>query len=133
MPRFIRKDEYDLFLGDLRSKASQLFKFLGNVEPGVVASVLSQRIQNILAQYGSGQPGDHLDPSNNQLTPQSEACMQFEALHQPIENVLNGLPSWTLEDDNQGNGNDVKRTEVSYILGSCYFCCCCWWALADNY
>lgn len=112
----ICKDEYELFLGDLRSKASQLFKFLGNVEPGVVASVLSQRIQRILAQHGSGHPGDHLDPSNNQLTPQSEACMQFEALHQPIENVLNGLPSWALEGDNPRNGNDSNRTEVSCIL-----------------
>jgi len=103
-------------MGDMRSKASQLFKFLGNVEPGAIASVLSPRIQGILSQYGSGHPGDHLDPSNNQLTPQSEACMQFEALHQPLENVLLGLPSWTLEDDKQRGANDNKRAEVSLTM-----------------
>jgi len=104
-----------MWMGDIRSKASQLFKFLGNVEPRVVASVLNSRIQGILSQYGSGQPGDHLDPGNNQLTPQSTAPMQFEALHQPIENVLNGLPAWALElEDGKQQVGDSKRAEVSF-------------------
>ena len=108
-------------MGDIRSKASQLFKFLGNVEPGVVASVLNSRIQRILAEHGKGQPGDHLDPSNNQLTPQSDACMQFEALHQPVENILSGLPSWTLEDDKQRAGDDRNRTKVN-AAGGLFLC-----------
>lgn len=113
-------------MGDLRSKTSQLFKFLGYVEPGLVTSVLNSRIQGILSQYGNGQPLDHLDPSTNQLTPQSEACHQFEALHQPIENVLNGLPSWALEDGKERNGENSKRVTVrlcSYIC--CVPCCAC--------
>lgn len=103
-----------MWMGDTRSKASQLFKLLGIIEPGVAASVLSSRVQRILAQHGNGQPRDHLEPSNNQLTPLSEACMQFEALHQPIENVLNGLPSWALKDDeaNRRTNYDAKRAGV---------------------
>jgi hypothetical protein len=116
-----------MWMGDARSKASQLFKLLGNTEPGVAASVLSSRVQRLLSQHGNGQPGDHLEPSNNQLTPLSEACMQFEALHQPIENVLNGLPSWALENDieaNRQNHYDTKRAEVGVYRESVrwHFC-----------
>lgn len=104
-----------MWMGDTRSKASQLFKLLGIIEPSVAASVLSSRVQRLIAQHGDGQPGDHLEPSKNQLTPLSEACMQFEALHQPVDNVLNGLPSWALENDkeaNRQNNYDAKRAEV---------------------
>ena len=97
---------------DIRSKVSQLFKLLGNIEPRVAASVINSRVQMLLSRYGNGQPGDHLHPRNNQLTPLSEACIQFEALHQPLENILTGMPSWALEDGKGQNRYDAKREEV---------------------
>lgn len=110
------QEEYELWMSHIRSKASQLFKFLGHVEPRIVSSALNSRIQLILSQYGNGQPGDHLNSINNQLTQQSEASLQFEALHQPVEYVLSGLPSWALEDDSkQQNRNDSKREAVSLV------------------
>ena len=106
-------------MSHIRSKASQLFKFLGHVEPAIVSSALNSRIQGILSQYGNGQPGDHLDPSSNQLTQQSDACFQFESLHQPVEYVLNGVPSWAVEDDKQQSRKDSKREMVRLKVLSC--------------
>jgi hypothetical protein len=67
----------------------------------------------MLARHGNGDPRDHLDTRVNQLTPKSEACVQFEALIHPLDNVLHGIPSWTVEEDRkQQSSRDVRRQQV---------------------
>lgn len=61
---------------------------------------MSRRVLDCLGKHGSGAPRDHTDPSNGQLTPKSEACIQFEGLFQPIDNLLKGLPIWSILEEN---------------------------------
>jgi hypothetical protein len=89
-------DEYSSWSNDYRSKSSILFKYMGNCHPHVACSVLSTRICSLIAQQGNGEPRDHLDSETQQLTHASEAVRQFEGVIHPLENLLNGLPSWTL-------------------------------------
>ena len=90
-----------------------MFRLLGNVEPQKSASVVNSRVQALLARFGGGEPRDRLDPTTNQLTPQSEACVQFEALYHPLDNILQGIPSWALEDDTKHKPQkDAQRREV---------------------
>lgn len=97
---FDDEEDYDTWMADLRSKSSLLFRFLGSMAPATSSEMLNERLKACLASYGSGQPLDHLDPGSNQLTQKSDAVMQFEALTQPLENVLSGIPPWTLDDSN---------------------------------
>eukprot|EP00980_Cylindrotheca_fusiformis_P027875 scaffold22560_cov135-Cylindrotheca_fusiformis.AAC.86 len=89
-------EEYDSWIMDFRSKASQLFKHLGHYEPGIVTAALLHRLQGLLSAHAYGEPRNHLHHSNQQLTQASEAVRQLEALVQPMENILLGLPSWAL-------------------------------------
>jgi hypothetical protein len=104
------EDEYDSWLSEYRSRCTQFFKFLGNLEPQMVASVLNTRTQTVLQRYGNGAPQDHLHPGNNQLTQKSEAIMQLEGLIQPLDTTLNGLPAWALE--TESNNKMSKRTQI---------------------
>ncbi|KAL3910654.1 MAG: hypothetical protein SGILL_007610 [Bacillariaceae sp.] len=90
------EDDYTSWANDFRSKASQLFKFIGNCHPHVATLVLLSRFNQLLAQHGSGEPRDHLDSETQQLTSASEAVRQFESLVHPLENVLNGVPAWSV-------------------------------------
>ncbi|KAG7369890.1 Exportin 1-like protein [Nitzschia inconspicua] len=90
------EEEYNAWANDYRSRSSQLFKYLGNCQPHVASSVLLSRLKAMLAQHGNGEPRDHLDPATQQLTAASEAVRQFESLVHPLENVLSGLPAWSL-------------------------------------
>lgn len=96
---FDDEDGYDAWMCDLRSRCSQLFKFIGNQEPAIAADVLRNRLRNLLLAHGNGEPGDHVDPSNNQLTQQSDAVIQFEGFYQPLDNTLHGIPKWSLLQD----------------------------------
>lgn len=109
-------NEYDSWLIDLRSKTSLLFKFLGNNEPQIVSSTMNSRIKALISSHGNGEPLNHLDPSNNQLTPKSDAVMIFEAAYQPLDNALGGIPSWALQDDNGLGQSDPERVAVSISL-----------------
>ena len=105
-------EEYDVWLVDFRSKTSQLFKHLGNCEPHIAASVLQSRIQELISKHGNGEPRNHLDPSNQQLTQASEGVRQLEGVFQPMENILIGLPSWSLtkpSDENPGNRETIRN------------------------
>lgn len=90
------KDEYDTWSADLRSKASQLFKLIGNTEPQIGARVLNVRAQFLVTTHGNGEPFDHLDPTNNQLTQKSDAVLNFEGFCQPLEYVTAGFPAWSV-------------------------------------
>ena len=111
-------EEYYSWSMDFRSKASQLFKHLGNSEPDICASVLQNRIQALLAAHAYGEPRNHLHPQNQQLTQASEAVRQFEAIVQPIENIMMGLPSWALvkpPDETPGNRSTRRATTQSHL------------------
>jgi hypothetical protein len=111
------KDEYVAWSADLRSKASQLFKLIGNTEPQISSRVLNARVQFLITTHGNGEPYDHLDPSNNQLTQKSDAVLNFEGLCQPLEYVTAGLPSWAIVPDKvqKDDKNAQARLEVSKI------------------
>ena len=108
------EDEYESWIMEIRSKASQLFKFLGNSEPHIACSVLNARIQGLISSHGNGEPRDHMRPPNQQLTQQSEAVILFEAVVQPMENILTGVPSWALQSgrENANGEKDQKRTQI---------------------
>lgn len=95
-------EEYDAWLSDLRSKCSQLLKFIGNTEPKISATAIHSRIQELLSMHGNGEPRNHLNPTSNQLTQLSEAVLQFEGVTQPLDNILQGLPEWSLRQDTSG-------------------------------
>lgn len=84
---------------------------------------MSRRVLDCLAKHGNGDPRDHTDPSNGQLTPKSEACIQFEGLVQPLDNVLDGLPTWSVVDDKLRHESSTDsqraqvRSEVRLVLG----------------
>ena len=79
---------------------------------------MSRRVLDCLAKHGNGDPRDHTDPSNGQLTPKSEACIQFEGLVQPLDNVLDGLPTWSVVDDKlrHESSTDSQRAQVRHQL-----------------
>lgn len=110
-------EEYEAWLVDFRSKTSQLFKLIGNSEPQYAANVLRTRIEGLLASHGNGEPRDHLHHTTQQLTQASEAVRQLEGIIQPLENVLIGLPSWSLtkpSDEQPGNREVIRnQTRVS--------------------
>ena len=101
------ENEYESWLSEFRSRCTQLFKLLGNVEPQIATSTLNKRTLILLRQHGDGAPHDHLHPGNNQLTRKSEAVMQLEGLLQPLDTALHGLPAWALKDN--GNSNHSSK------------------------
>jgi Exportin-5 family len=104
------QEEYDSWMADFRSRASLLYRFLANNDPQVAAATVASRAKSILVAHGNGEPLNHIDPSNNQLTPKSDAIIQLEALCQPVDNILGGLPSWSLALDSRAS--DPERVEV---------------------
>ena len=103
------QDEYDSWMADFRSRSNLLYKFLSHNDPQVASSTISARVKAVLLAHGNGDPINHVDPTNNQLTPKSDAVMQLEGLHQPLDNILGGLPAWSLADD---PNLDRERMEV---------------------
>ena len=104
------EDEYDLWMGDLRSRASLLFRFMGHAEPQIIAQMLNHRVQTLLTKYGNGTPLNYIDTANNQLTIKSDAVIQFEALFQPLDSTLSGVPAWAMMDtDTSSSGNQHKQ------------------------
>lgn len=102
------EEEYEEWLGNLRSKASQLFRSIGATEPEISVTVVHSKLRNLMAAHSNGQPRDHLNPENNELTVKSTACCEFEGITQPLDNILHGLPSWAMD-----NGSyDEKRNKV---------------------
>lgn len=110
---FDDQDEYDNWVADLRSRTSLLYKNLALSDPRVAASTVSEVVKSVLLNHGNGEPLDHLDPINNQLTTKSDAVMQLEGLCQPLEALLCGLPSWALD---QTMNSDRERMEVGFVL-----------------
>ena len=105
-------EEYNDWLGNLRSKTSQLFRSIGNTEPEIAAIAIHSKICTLLNAHCNGEPRDRLNPENNELTMKSTACLQLEGAAQPLDNILHGLPSWSVDDGNY----DEKRNRIRSIV-----------------
>ncbi|KAL7469406.1 hypothetical protein ACHAXS_011013 [Conticribra weissflogii] len=102
------EEEYEEWLGNLRSKASQLFRSIGATEPEISVTVVHSKLRNLMTAHSNGEPRDHLNTENNELTVKSTACCEFEGITQPLDNILHGLPSWAMD-----NGSyDEKRNKI---------------------
>lgn len=115
---FDDEQEYDDWLIEYRSKATQFFKHLGNCEPEIASQVLSTRVQALIAAHGNGEPRDHLHASNQQLTMASEAVRLLEGIVPPMENILSGLPSWALtkpNDELPGNRAQIRAQTMAAL------------------
>jgi hypothetical protein len=61
---------------------------------------------------------DHLDSDTQQLTPANEAVRQFEGLVHPMENILSGIPGWTVNGQGKSaspGGNKYQQQEEAAI------------------
>lgn len=103
------QDEYDGWMADFRSKSNLMYKFTSHNDPQVAATTISTRVKAILSTHGNGEPINHVNSTNNQLTLKSDAVMQLEGLHQPLDNILGGIPAWALADD---PNSDRERLEI---------------------
>jgi len=106
------KDAYELWLIELRSKTSFLFKSIAYHEPVLAASTINTKMQELIATRGSGEPRDHIDPNTNRLTEVSEAHLQFEGFQPVFDNILQGLPDWALMENGPATvgGRSVEKT-----------------------
>ena len=84
---FEDEEEYDLWRVDFRSRCSALFRMIGETAPAEAFKLLHDRVQRIISVHGAGAPMDHKDPSNDQLTDESEAVRSIEALSLSLWNV----------------------------------------------
>ena len=106
------EDEYNEWLANLRSKASQLFRSIGSTEPEIAVKTIHSKVKTLLNAHYNGEPRDQLNPENNELTVRSTACLQLEGAVQPLDNILHGLPTWSFDD---GNCDD-KRSRIRSII-----------------
>mmetsp|Transcript_24815 Transcript_24815/g.52881 ORF Transcript_24815/g.52881 Transcript_24815/m.52881 type:complete len:1461 (+) Transcript_24815:208-4590(+) len=102
------EEEYNDWQGNLRSKTSQLFRSISNTEPEIAVTAIHSKICMLLNAHCNGEPRDQLDPKTNELTPHSTACLQLEGATQPLDNILQGLPPWSVDDGNY----DDKRNRI---------------------
>ncbi|KAL7549693.1 hypothetical protein ACHAWF_012957 [Thalassiosira exigua] len=109
-------DEYHDWIGNLRSKSSQLFRSISSVEPRIAVTVIHSKIRTLLNAHRNGEPRDELNNQNNELTAKSTACVQFEAASQPLDNILYGLPSWSVDDGSYDEKRSGIRSVVRPIL-----------------
>ena len=106
------EDEYNEWLANLRSKASQLFRSIGRTEPEIAVKTIHAKVVTLLNAHHNGEPRDQLNPENNELTVKSTACLQLEGATLPLENILHGLPSWSVDDGSY----DDRRNRIRLII-----------------
>jgi hypothetical protein len=111
-------EAYELWLMELRSKTSFLFKSIAYYDPLLAASTINAKIQELIATRGNGEPRDHTDPSTRRLTEISLAYIEFEGIQPAFDNILPGIPDWALTETGPASvgGRSVeKTTEVKLI------------------
>ena len=106
-------EEYDEWLGNLRSKASLLFRSISNAEPEISITIVHSKIRELLSAHSTGEPRDQINSQTNELTAKSTACLEFEGVAQPLDNILQGLPAWSVDD---GNSYDSKRMKARQTI-----------------
>ena len=109
-----QQEEYELWFAELRSKSTGLFRSIAHSEPEISTSYLCQKLEYLLDTHGNGEPRDHLDSSNN-LTMKSDAVIQFDGVTVPLEYILQGMPTWSLE---IRNDYDKRKLQVRHVFFS---------------
>jgi len=107
-----QQEEYELWFAELRSKSTGLFRSIAHSEPEISASYLCRKLEYLLDTHGNGEPRDHLDSSNN-LTMISDAVIQFDGVTVPLEHILQGMPSWSLE---IRNDYEKRKLQVRHVF-----------------
>ena len=104
-------DDYASWMMDLRSRSSQLFKLIGHTEPSTTAQVLNASVKRILSSPSmiALQPPTH---QSHQLSMDSEQVVQLEALVQPLENSLGGMPTWARQPAPSADDPQRERQRV---------------------
>jgi len=108
------EDGYQTWSHEYRAKISQLFKYIGNCYPHIASSILLTRINNLLAQHGNGEPLDHVCTTNKQLLSKSLASRQFEGIVHPMENIISGLPPWSLNAEGKSSSAGSGKKQQQY-------------------
>ncbi len=105
-------EEYELWLIELRSKTSFLFKSIAHYDPLLAASTITAKILELIATRGNGEPRDHTDPSSGRLTEVSESYIEFEGIQPAFDNILHGIPEWALMEIGPASvgGRSVEKT-----------------------
>ena len=116
------KNDYDLWIGDFRSKANLLMRLIGAVEPRLAATAVYQKFKSVFTMYGSGEIRDALNNTTGQLTQESSAVMALEGLMQPMDNLLQGMPDWALDTTRQNDPSftDPNRVEIRNKIHSMF-------------
>jgi hypothetical protein len=112
-------EAYELWLIELRSKTSFLFKSIAYYDPVLAASTINAKIQELIATRGNGEPRDHIDPRTNRLTEISEAYLEFEGVQPAFDNILHGIPDWALMEKGSASVGGLsveKTTEVKFTV-----------------
>jgi hypothetical protein len=92
------KESYEVWMNELRSRTSQLFRYIANNEPTMAACCINAQVESLIAKHGGEQAvKDHADPKTGRLTEDSQANLDFEGVHAAFENVLLGIPDWTMK------------------------------------
>lgn len=116
-------DDYESWYCEIRSKSCQFFRQMSAIEPLLATQGICRKVIELINTYGNGQPMDHTinvgpNGSIQYLTQYSEAIMKIEGMQQPLDNVLQGLPAWALDETKQLS-DPTKcqiRTEVRSLL-----------------
>jgi hypothetical protein len=108
--------EYDEWLGNLRSKASLLFRSISNAEPEISVTIVHSKVRDLLNTHSTGEPRDRINEQNNELTAKSTACLEFEGVTQPLDNILQGLPSWSMDDGSYDPNRMKMRQTIRPML-----------------
>ena len=116
------KADYDLWIGDFRSKANLVIRLIGNIEPKIATKILHQKFKTVFTQYGGGEVRDCIHATTGQLTQQSTAVMELEGMNQPIDNLLQGMPEWALDVSKQNDPSymDPNRVEIRNAIRSMF-------------
>lgn len=120
---FGEKDDYDLFIGDFRSKTNLNIRMISAIEPKLAVNIIHQRFEYLFSTYASGNIRDNLHPSSGQLTQESTAVLNFEGFNLPLDNTIHGLPDWALDETKTNDPSFMDpnrvtiRNEVRSLLG----------------
>jgi len=105
------EDDYHTWITAYRVKAGLLLKYIGNCQPHIASSLLLTRVKNVTAQYGNGEPLDHICSMNQQITHKSTASRQFEGIVLPMEKILSGLPAWSLNKNGKSSSTGSAKKQ----------------------
>jgi len=113
------KESYDIWMNELRSKGSQLFRFVAHYKPAMAASVIKVKIESLIALHGGGKMQDLVDPKTRRLLELSQANLDFEGIQCAFESILLGIPDWAMQEKSKvstSNGKTLSQGQETRAL-----------------